>query len=74
MTLMTVAEYGHRRGVTREAISRFVRDWGIARVGPRGLIDAEQLDRLYYPRIDAGRPQLRTMDAYGRRCSPPETR
>jgi hypothetical protein len=74
MTLMTLAEYGRRRGVTRQAISRFVRDWGIPRVGPRGLIDAEQLDGLYYPRIDAGRPQLRTMDAYGRRWSPPGTR
>jgi hypothetical protein len=52
MTLMTLAEYGRRRGVTRQAISRFVRDWGIARVGSRGLIDAGQLDQLYYPRID----------------------
>jgi hypothetical protein len=25
MTLMTLAEYGRRRGVTRQAISRFVR-------------------------------------------------
>jgi hypothetical protein len=58
MPLMTMAEYARRRGVTRQAISRFVRDWQIARLGPRGL-------------IDAGQPQLRTRDASGRRWSPP---
>jgi hypothetical protein len=73
MTLMTMAAYARRRRVSRQAISRFVRDWGLARVGPRGLIDAEQLDGLYWPRIDAGSPQLRTMDAYGRRWTPPRT-
>lgn len=54
MTLMTKAQYSRVRGVSRQAISRFVRDWGIATHGPRGLIDAEELDGLYYPRIDAG--------------------
>ena len=69
-----MAAYGLRCGVTRQAISRFVADWGIERVGPRGLVDAEQLDRRYYPRIDAGQPQVRTRDAHGRRWSPPGTR
>jgi hypothetical protein len=66
MTLMTKAEYSRRRGVSRQAITRFVRDWGIATYGPRGLVDAEALDGLYYPRIDAGSAQVRTRDAYGR--------
>ena len=67
MALMTKAEYARRRGVSRQAITRFVGDWGIPTYGPRGLIDAEELDRVYCPRIDAGQRQLRTMDAYGRR-------
>jgi len=46
MTLMTKAEYGRRRGVSRQAITRFVRDWGLATHGPRGLVDADQLDGL----------------------------
>jgi hypothetical protein len=74
MTLMTKAEYAGRRRVSRQAISRFVRDWGIATHGPRGLIDAEELDGLYYPRVDAGLPQLRVLDAYGRRWTPPGAR
>ena len=73
MTLLTMAEYARRRGVSRQAISRFVRDWGVARVGPRGLVDAEELDGFYFPRVDAGQPQLRTLDAYGRRWTPPRT-
>src|SRR5262249_24628592 len=64
MTLLTMAEYALRRGVSRQAISRFVRDWGLARIGPRGLVDAEELDGFYFPRVDAGQPQLRTLDAY----------
>jgi hypothetical protein len=70
MQLMTKAAYARRCGVSRQAITRFVSDWGIPTYGPRGLIDAEELDRDYYPRIDAGRPQLRTMEAYGRRWTP----
>jgi hypothetical protein len=68
--LTTKADYAWRCGVSRGAITWFVRDWGIPTYGPCGLIDAEELDRVYYPRIDAGRPQLRTMDAYGRRWTP----
>jgi hypothetical protein len=70
MTLMTKAAYGRRRGVSRQAITRFVRDWGLATYGPRGLVDAEELDGLYYPRIDAGSAQLRTRDAFGRPWPP----
>lgn len=64
MQLMTKAEYARRCGVSRQAITRFVTDWGIPTYGPRGLIEAEELDRVYCPRIDAGRPQLRTMAGY----------
>ena len=71
MTLMTKAEYGRKRGVSRQAITRFVRDWGIATHGPRGLVDAEELDGVYCPRSDAGLPQLRILDAYGRRWARP---
>jgi hypothetical protein len=67
MTLMTMAAYSRVRGVSRQAISRFIRYWGIPTYGPRRLIDAEELGRVYYPRSDAGQPQLRTRDAYGRR-------
>jgi hypothetical protein len=65
MPLMTKAEYARRRGVSRLAITRYLRDWVLPTYGTRGLVDAEELDRVYYPRIDAGRPQLRTRDAYG---------
>jgi hypothetical protein len=71
MTLMTKAQYGRARGVSRQAISRFVRDWGIATHGPRGLVDAEELDGVYCPRIDAGQPQCRVVDAAGRRWMAP---
>jgi hypothetical protein len=57
--------------VSRQAITRFVRDWAIPTYGPRGLVDAEQLDAAYSPRIDAGQPQLRIRDAYGRRWPTP---
>jgi hypothetical protein len=69
MTLMTQAEYARRRGVSRQAICRFVRDWQLPTYGG-GRVDAEQLDGLYCPRIDAGTAQLRTRDAYGRRWPP----
>ena len=74
MRLMTKAEYARQRGVSRQAITRFVREWGLATHGPRGLIDAAQLDEVYYPRIDAGSAQLRIRDAYGRRWPPPGVR
>jgi hypothetical protein len=54
MELMTRAEYARRRGVSRQAITRFVQAWAIPTHGPRGLIDAAALDRLYVPRVDAG--------------------
>jgi hypothetical protein len=57
MVLMTKAAYARRVGVSRQAITRFVRDWGLPTHGPRGLIDADELDGLYVPRIDAGQPQ-----------------
>ena len=66
MWLMTQSEYARRRGVSRQAISRFVRDWQVPLHGPRALVDAEELDGVYYPRVDAGAAQLRTRDAYGR--------
>ena len=65
MRLMTKAAYARRRGVSRQAITRFVRDWGLATHGPRRLVDADALDGLYYPRLDAGQPQLRTRDVSG---------
>jgi hypothetical protein len=68
--LMTKAAYARRRGVSRQAITRFVRDWGLALHGPRRLVDADQLDGLYCPRLDAGTAQLRTRDAYGRPWPP----
>jgi len=71
MALVTKAAYSRRAGVSWQAISRFVRDWAIPTYGPRRLVDADELDRVYYPRIDAGQPQLRTRDAYGRRWSTP---
>jgi hypothetical protein len=67
MALMTKAADALRCGVSRQAITCFVRDWGLPTYGPRGLVDAEELDRVYFPRIDAGLPQLRFRDAYGRR-------
>jgi hypothetical protein len=67
MTLMRMAAYARVRGVSRQAISRFVRDWGIATHGPRRLVDADELDGVYYPRVDAGLPQVRGTDAAGRR-------
>jgi hypothetical protein len=67
MTLLTQAEYARRRGVSRQAISRFLRYWGIATHGPRGLIDAEELDGLYWPRIDAGQPQAGRLPPAARR-------
>jgi hypothetical protein len=70
MRLMTKAEYARRCGVSRQAITRFVRYWGLAQHGPRRLVDADELDGLYYPRLDAGQPQLRVRDAYGRRWPP----
>jgi len=54
MALLTMASYARRRGVSRQAIARFVRHWQVARHGPRGLIDTAALDRLYFPRVDAG--------------------
>jgi hypothetical protein len=54
MVLMTKAAYARRVGVSLQAIARFVRDWSLPTHGPRGLIDADQLDGVYVPRIDAG--------------------
>jgi hypothetical protein len=68
MALMTKAAYARRCGVpSRRAITRLVRDRGLPTYGPRGLVDAEELDGVYFPRIDAGLPQLRVRDAYSRR-------
>ena len=68
--LVSQAQYAAERGVTRQAINRFVRDWGLPTYGSRHMVDAEALDRVYYPRLDAGQPQLRIRDAYGRRWPP----
>jgi hypothetical protein len=65
MTLMTQAAYARWRGVSRQAVSRFIRAWAIATHGPRGLVDADELDGVYYPRVDAGHPQARE---HGRRA------
>jgi DNA-binding MurR/RpiR family transcriptional regulator len=70
MLLMSQAEFARRCGVSRQAICRFVRDWGVPTYGRRNLVDAEELDRLYYPRIDAGAAQARTRDSYGRPWPP----
>jgi hypothetical protein len=70
MTLMTQAQYAAQRGVTRQAINRFLRQWGVPTYGERNLVDADALDALYYPRIDAGMAQVRTRDAYGRPWPP----
>jgi hypothetical protein len=69
MRLMTKAEHARHRGVSWQAITRFVSDWGLSTYGPRGLIDAEELDRVYYPRIDAGQPRARIRNASGWRCT-----
>ena len=67
--LLSQAAYARQRGVTRQAINRFVRDWGVPTYGRRHLVNAEELDGLYYPRIHAGMAQARTRDAYGRSWS-----
>jgi hypothetical protein len=65
--LLTKAAYAREVGVSRQAITRFVRDWGLPAHGPRGLIDADELDGLYVPRIDAGQPQANRLLTAARR-------
>jgi hypothetical protein len=59
MPLLTQAAYARRRGVTRQAIHRQVRDRIIPTHGPRKRIDPVEADRCYVPRMDAGLPQVR---------------
>jgi hypothetical protein len=60
MALISQSAYARVRGVTRQAVHRYVRDGVIPTHGAAKQIDPAEADECWVPRIDAGAPQLRT--------------